>query len=98
MKNLIPLFFFIGFYLFANSQTIDMIGYYNVNGTIAIASLPGYMIISNGNIIDISDPTNPVLNSSYSFDYAASIIADEDYAYFGTEMSCNLYIADISQY
>ena len=96
MKNITLLFFFIGFHLFANSQTIELVGYYNINGTIAIASLPGYIIISNGEIVDISDPANPVLNSSYSFDYAASIIADEGYAYFGTEMSCDLYIADIS--
>lgn len=54
------------------------------------------MIISSGDIIDISDPTNPELISTYSFDYAASIIAEEDFAYFGTEMSCDLYIADIS--
>ena len=96
MKNITLLFFFISFHLFANSQTIELVGYYNINGTIAIASLPGYIIISNGEIVDISDPENPVLNSSYSFDYAASIIADEGYAYFGTEMSCDLYIADIS--
>lgn len=96
MKKNIILLLLINSILFSNGQTIELIGYYNINGTIAIASLPGYMIISSGDIIDISDPTSPELISTYSFDYAASIITEEDFAYFGTEMTCNLYIADIS--
>ncbi len=78
------------------SQCIDQIGYYNVNGTVAIGSIPGYMMISNGSIIDISNPSQPVLHSNYSAGYAFSIIMEEDYVYFGTEMSCDLSIGDIS--
>lgn len=98
MKNITLLFFFIGFHFYANSQTIDLIGFYNVNGTMAIASLDGYMIISNGSIVDISDPANPVLNSSYGPAYleALSILVDDGYVYFGTAMAGDLYIADIS--
>jgi len=98
MKNIILLFFFISFHLYTNSQTIDLVGFYNVNGTMAIASLDDYMIISNGSIVNISDPANPVLNSSYGPSYleALSILVDDGYVYFGTAMACDLYIADIS--
>ena len=96
MKYIALFVFIFAAALQPNCQSIDLIGFYEINGTSAVASIPGYMIISSGDIIDISDPGNPVLNSNYSFDYAASIIAEEDFAYFGTQMSCDLYIADIS--
>ena len=96
MKKLILLLVLFGANAMLFSQCIDQIGYYNVNGTEAIGSIPGYMMISNGSIIDISNPSQPVLLSNYSAGYAFSIIMEEDYVYFGTEMSCDLSIGDIS--
>ena len=76
MKKLILLLVLFGANAMLFSQCIDQIGYYNVNGTEAIGSIPGYMMISNGSIIDISNPSQPVLLSNYSEGYGFSFILE----------------------
>lgn len=78
-------------------QTINQIGYYNKNGIFGLDAKANYMILSNGEIIDNTSPSLPVLISQYSFSGDGSIVmADNDYAYFGTGMTNDLFIADIS--
>lgn len=78
-------------------QCIYEIGFYPINGVMAISAIDNYMILSNGDIVDISDPANPNLISQYSYNGdGTSIIIDNNYAYFGTGMTNDLFIADIS--
>lgn len=79
-------------------QSIEQIGYFSSsNANMGICSKDNYMILSNGDIIDNTDLTNPILISHFSFDgFGNQVLIDGDYAYFGTEMSNDLFIADIS--
>jgi hypothetical protein len=60
--------------------------------------MPGYMILGNGKIIDISDPENLVLISTFGPSHmtARSIIVDNDDLFIGTSMTEELFIVDIS--
>jgi len=77
-------------------QTIDQLGYYNKNGITGLSSKDNFMILSNGEIVDNSDPSAPTLISAFSCPDGHSVIVKGDYSYFGTGMSNNLFIADIS--
>ena len=78
-------------------QTIEQIGYYSKNGIFGLSSKDSYMILSNGEIVDNSTPTSPTLISQYSFGGdGSSVIVNGDYSYFGTGMTNDLFIADIS--
>ena len=78
-------------------QTINQIGYYNVNGTFGLASKKSFMILSSGEIIDNTIPSSPTLVSQYSFNGdGTTVLISGDYSYFGTGMTNDLFIADIS--
>lgn len=78
-------------------QTIEQIGYYSKNGILGLNSKDSYMILSNGEIVDNSNPSSPSLISQYSFSGDGNtVIVDGDYLYFGTGMSNDLFIADVS--
>ena len=78
-------------------QTIEQIGYYSKNGIFGLTSKDSYMILSNGEIVDNSTPSSPSLISQYSISGDGStVIVDGDYSYFGTGMTNDLFIADIS--
>lgn len=78
-------------------QTIQQIGYYSKNGIFGLNSKNNYMILSNGEIVDNSTPSSPSLISQYSFSGdGITVIVDGDYSYFGTGMTNDLFIADIS--
>ena len=79
------------------SQSLDEIGFYSINGIEAIDYVDNCMVLGNGHIVDISDPTNPSLKSNFSvYGDGVSVNVVDDYAYFGTGMGNSLYIADIS--
>jgi len=79
------------------SQTIEQIGYYSVNGLFSLSSIPNYMVLGNGSLVDISNPSSPSLASNVSFSgFSTSVLVENDYAYFGTGMNVQLIIADIS--
>jgi len=78
-------------------QTIDQIGYYSKNGVMGLSSKDNYMILNRGEIIDNTTPSSPTLVSQYSFDGdGITVFVNGDYAYFGTGMTNDLFIADIS--
>ncbi len=78
-------------------QTIDQIGYYSKNGVMGLSSKDNYMILNHGEIIDNTTPSSPTLVSQYSFDGdGITVFVNGDYAYFGTGMTNDLFIADIS--
>ncbi len=78
-------------------QTIDQIGYYYENGTTGLDSKNNFMILSNGAIVDNAIPSTPVLIGQYSFwGDGFTVLVDGDYSYFGTGMTNDLFIADIS--
>lgn len=80
-----------------NSQTLEQIGYYNQNGIMSVCSKNNFMILGNGEIIDNTDPTTPTLTAQFSFSGDGStVITNNNFAYFGTGMSNDLYIVDIS--
>lgn len=82
---------------FISGQTINQLGYYSVNGLFGLDTKDEYMVLSNGHIVDNSDPGNPILAGQYSFTGDGScVLVMEEYAYFGTGMSGDLFIADIS--
>lgn len=96
-KYLLFISLVFSFALSAIGQCIDEIGFYNRNGTFGITSIDQSMILSTGEIIDNSDPVNPTLSAQFSFSGGGStVITDGDFAYFGTGMTNDLYIADIS--
>ncbi len=92
--------FLITLFLISNfsfGQTIDQIGYYSKNGVMGLSSKGNYMILNCGEIIDNTTPSSPTLVSQYSFDGDGfTVFVNGDYAYFGTGMTNDLFIADIS--
>ncbi len=79
------------------SQTIQQIGYYNVNGISSMSSISNYMILGNGSIINISNPTSPILIANLSFSgFSTSVLVSDNYSYFGAGMTGKLIIADVS--
>ncbi|RLD24600.1 MAG: hypothetical protein DRI54_05945 [Bacteroidetes bacterium] len=81
----------------AIGQVINQIGYYNVNGVTGLAAQDNYMFLSDGKILDNSIPSSPQLVSQFSFNGdGINVIIDDEFAYFGTGMTNEFYIADIS--
>jgi hypothetical protein len=88
---------FILMSVFGSGQTIKQIGFYNINGIHAFASKSNLLIPGSGDIVSITDPSKPELLGNVAISgFSTSVLADEDFAYFGTGMSVNLVIADIS--
>lgn len=97
MKKISTLFILSILFLFSFSQELEELSFYPINGTFGITSQEDQLYLSNGDIIDISDPFNPTLLSQISISgQASSIIIEGDYAYYGTGMSNTLHIVDIS--
>jgi len=81
----------------AESQIIQQIGYYSVNGVMALSSEPNYLILGNGSFVDISNPTSPSLTGMVSLNgFSTAVLIDGNYAFYGTGMTGKLIIADIS--
>ena len=79
------------------SQTIEQLGYYNINGLDALTSKSNLLVLGSGDIVNISNPSRPELIGSLSLNgFSTSVLVSEDYAYFGTGMLVRLIIADIS--
>lgn len=84
-------------YSIVNSQTIQQIGYYNDNGIVSMSSETNFVILGNGSVIDISNPSSPNLFGSVSLPgFNTSVLASGNYSYFGSGMTEILTIADIS--
>jgi hypothetical protein len=78
-------------------QVINEIGYYSINGIIGITTRDNYMILSNGSIIDNAIPSSPTLVGQYSINGdGTSVLTEGDCAYFGTGMTSELFVVDIS--
>ncbi len=93
------LLFFILSVLFSSvsGQAIQQIGYYTVNGIMALSSQPGHMILGNGDVVDITIPTSPSLSGNISTTaLGSSVLVSGNYAYIGTGMQVKLVIADIT--
>lgn len=89
----------ITFPLFCYTQVINEISYYNMEKGLegGLAVKGQYMFLSNGEIVDNSDPVNPTLAGEYKYDeLATSLIIDGNYAFYGTGMGRQIFIADIS--
>jgi hypothetical protein len=85
----------ISFY--SRGQTINQVGFYNVNGIHALSSKSNVVILGNGDFVSIANPSKPKIIGNISISgFSTSVLADENYAYFGTGMNVNLIIADIS--
>lgn len=81
----------------ANCQTIQQIGYYNINGIMAMSSKTNFIILGNGSVINISNPSAPNLMGSVSLSgFSTSVLVSGNYSYFGIGMTGKLIIADIS--
>lgn len=84
-------------YSIVNSQTIQQIGYYNVNGIMSMSSKTNFIILGNGSVINISNPSSPNLFGSVSLPgFSTSVFVSGNYSYFGAGMTGRLIIADIS--
>jgi hypothetical protein len=78
-------------------QTIQQIGYFPVNGICALTSKPNFLLLGNGNIVNISNPASPSLTGMISLNgFSTSVLTDGNYAYYGTGMTGKFIIADIS--
>jgi hypothetical protein len=83
-------------------QTINQIGFYDVNETYAITAKPNYFFIaggSEGTVVDISNPLVPALKSHIKLDsIGTAVFVEGNYAYYGTGMGTGvkLVIADVS--
>jgi hypothetical protein len=78
-------------------QTINQIGFYEVNGTFAITTKPNYLFIGGGAVVDISNPVLPALiNNGNISGMVTSVLVDGDYGYYGTGMNVKFVIADVS--
>jgi len=96
MKTILAFFMFLAT-VQALGQVINQIGYYSVNGITGLSAQDNYMFLSDGKILDNSIPSLPVLVSQFSFNGdGITVIIDDEFAYFGTGMTNELYIADIS--
>ncbi len=81
----------------STGQTINQLGYYSINGIYGIDSKESYMVLSKGEIVDNSIPSSPSLISQCSFNGdGITPLINGDYAYFGTGMTNDLFIFDIS--
>jgi hypothetical protein len=90
-------FLLLIYFLPGKSQTLQQIGYYNVNGIFAMSSKANFMVLGNGQIVNISNPSLPNLTGSLgSSGFNSSVLVNGNYVYLGTGMSVNLNIADIS--
>ncbi len=97
MKKNISLITLLLISILCMGQTINQIGFYDVNGIFGLSSKNSYMILSNGEIIDNTTPSSPTLIGQYSFNGEGStVLINGDYAYFGTGMTNDLFVADIS--
>lgn len=97
MKSIFYLFVFAIIIPFSYAQHLEELSFYNINGSMAIESKNNYIYLSNGDILNISDVYNPVLQSQVSIPgLSSSILIDNNYVYYGTGMSNTLHIADIS--
>jgi len=95
--NLVITLLLIISYTIVNGQTIQQIGYYNVNGTFSMSSKTNFMILGNGDVINISNPSSPYLTGSISLSgFSTSVLVSGNYSYFGLGMTGKLIIADIS--
>lgn len=84
-------------HIIMEGQTINQLGFYDINGTMAVDAIADYMMISSGDIIDLSDPVNPVLHSNLGFfGHASTILFEDEYAYIGTGMTSMFHIADVT--
>ena len=94
--------FFFGLFLIVSigtiqSQTIDSLGFYSVNGNMSLSSKSGLMVLGNGDIVSVSDPAKPECIGNISLNgFSTSVLVSEEFAYYGSGMSVNLTIADIS--
>jgi len=97
MKNQITIIALIIISLSGFSQSIDQLGFYPYNGIMGLSSIDNFMILSNGQIVDNSTPSNPTLVSQYSFNGdGITVLIEDGFSYFGTGMTNDLFIADIS--
>ncbi len=89
--------FILILFITGKSQTIEQLGYYNINGLHAITSKTNFLVLGSGGIVNISNPSRPELIGNISLGgFSTSVLVREDYAYFGTGMAVKLIIADIS--
>lgn len=77
-------------------QNISQIGYYYKNAVFDVDSKLQYMVLSNGDIVDNSIPSSPVLVGQYGVSNGFSVLVDGNYGYFGTGMANKLHIANLS--
>lgn len=97
MKHTIFILFQFFSFTICFSQIITQVGYYSKNGVLGVTSKNQHMILSNGEIVDNSTPSSPILVGQYSFPGGGhSVLEDGDYAYYGTGMFNSLHIANIS--
>jgi hypothetical protein len=84
--------------LLLNSQAFLELGFYQENGIFGINSKDSILILSNGKLIDNSNPSIPNLIGQFSFSGSLGIQVhvDESYGFFGTGMTSAIYIVDIS--
>ncbi len=81
----------------ANGQPVQQIGYYSVNGVFSIDAKPGFMMLGTGSLVDISDPTAPVISGSISMQGpGTSVLVKGPLAFIGTGMLVKLVVVDIS--
>ncbi len=81
----------------ANAQAIEQLGYYHTNGIHAMDFWSNILVLGDGQLINVSNPFAPELLGRADLDgFSTSVVAEGDYAYFGTGMHVNLKIADIS--
>jgi hypothetical protein len=91
-----PVLFLICF-VESQSQTLTQVGYYSVNGIMSLSDKPGFMLLGDGKMVDINNPTTPVVVGNVGFlGFCTSVCISGNYAYMGKGMSTDLLIVDIT--
>lgn len=81
----------------AESQSIHQVGYYNGNGVLTVSSVPGYMYLSDGNVVNIMTPSSPYFESHINTGTgtgAGEILIQGNYIYYGIHWTGKIIIAD----
>ena len=97
MKKLTAFSVLLSLFMAGFGQAIYQIGYYNQNGLFGLAVKDNYMILCNGNIVDNTVPSTPLLTGQVTINgLGTTVVVQGDYAFFGTGMTAKLQIVNIS--
>lgn len=80
-----------------SGQPVVQSGLFPVSGNQAVASVPGIMLLSEGQVVDISSPGLPTLIGNFSMkNCAATILIHGHLAFYGSDREATLHVADLT--